>query len=279
LAEKLTVKELIRASAESLRCVSSTPKLDAQCLLVHVLVKARSWLYAHPEYIATDHERDKFEELIKRRLQGESVAYCVGSKSFYKLDLMVNHAVLVPRPETECLVEAVLLNHNETMKEVLDLGTGSGAIALALATERLKWRVTAVDQSQAALAVAKQNAVNNSCENVTFIQSSWFSAVQGPFDVIVSNPPYIAEDDSHLDALTHEPRTALVAPDNGLGDIKHILQHAQSFLKPGGCLYIEHGHQQADEIVNYAASQGYIEIKSHRDLSGQPRFISCQRPV
>ena len=187
---------------------------------------------------------------------------------------MVNPSVLVPRPETECLVEWILSHYSHSSKKVLDLGTGSGAIIVSLAINRSKWECSAVDVSLAALQVARQNALSHQLEGIKFIASSWFNSIEeAKYDIIVANPPYIAVDDVHLAGLKHEPDLALVATDNGLSDLGLIIRGALGFLVQGGVLVIEHGYQQQEAVINLARHAGYVDVSGYADLSGLPRYI------
>ncbi len=250
--------------------------LEVHALLTHVLGKPRSYLLAYPELVLTDSVLAQFGALLARRLQGEPIAYVLGQREFYGLPLRVSPDVLIPRPETELLVELALerLPQNRPAR-VLDLGTGSGAIAIALAKSRPAAQVTAVDISPRALAVAQANATQLNASHVAFIASDWFSALptQGRFDLIVSNPPYIATGDLHLlsKGIEFEPALALVAGPNGMEAIQNIAPAALNYLADGGHLLVEHGYDQKVACAALFSALGYAEVKTHFDLGGNAR--------
>lgn len=255
-------------------------RLDAHLLLAHVLGQSRAWLLAHGDDALTDPQGAAFESLVARRAAGEPFAYLVGEREFHGLTLAVNDAVLVPRPDTETLVEWALdLLQGESGvvddPAVLDLGTGSGAIALALKHTCPRARVWAGERSASALAVARANAQRLALD-VRFAQGDWWDALAGApdapvFDLVVSNPPYIAADDPHLAALTHEPRSALVADDDGLADIRCIADGARGRLRPGGWLLFEHGWQQAPAVQAILQRSGFGEVSTRVDIEGRAR--------
>ena len=249
-------------------------RLDAQLLLLHVLNQVphnRAWLLAHDTDLIDDATLQRLDTLTSRRQQGEPLAYLIGHKEFYGLTLQVDGRVLVPRPDTETLVDwALELLQATPSAAVLDLGTGSGAIALALKASRPTLRVSALDYSEDALTVARGNAQRLHL-TVQFQQGAWLTEVQGHFDIIVSNPPYIAAQDEHLSALTFEPLQALTSGDDGLDDIRCIISQAPAHLQPGGWLLLEHGHDQAAAVRDLLAAAGFAEIKSCIDLSGIER--------
>lgn len=256
------------------------PRIDAQLLLLHALgqpLDARAWLLTHDGDALGD-VQPYFEALCQRRLAGEPVAYLTGRKEFYGLQLQVDARVLDPRPDTETLVDWALelLPHKPgdgrslPNLRIADLGTGSGAIALALQHQRPAAEVWAVDASDDALAVAAANAGRLRLP-VRFVRSDWLSALEGQFDAIVTNPPYIRDDDPHMAALHHEPRQALTSGADGLDDIRHIVQAAPACLKQGGWLLIEHGYDQAEAVRTLLAQQGFAQVQSRRDLAGIER--------
>ena len=276
----MSIQNLLHTAVQS-----GLDRLDSQLLLLHVLGKSqdeRAWLITHDNELLSDAHARTFSELCKRRLNGEPVAYIVGSKSFFGLELQVDQRVLVPRPDTETLVEWALklaLTHFQT-RRVLDLGTGSGAIALALKYQLPQWHVTAIDASADALAVAQNNAKLLNL-NVNFIHSSWFDALQNTqfdtkFDLIVSNPPYIIEGDAHLAALAHEPKQALTSGADGLDDIRQIIVQAPAFLTENGWLLLEHGYHQAAAVHDLLVQRGFTQVQSQQDLAGIARCTGGQ---
>jgi len=251
-------------------------RLEAQVLLSHALHQPRAWLIAHDRDILGAAQVDVFTTLLERRLAGEPIAYITGEREFYGLSFKVTPAVLIPRPETELLVELALAQLPEGQAlRVLDLGTGSGAIAIAIAKHRPQATVNAVDISPAALEVARENARQLNLPNVHFIPSTWFSALppQEKFDVIVSNPPYIAERDPHLAQgdLRFEPVAALASGKDGLDDIRAIVAGAPSHLAPGGWLLFEHGYDQAEACRELLQQAGFLAVSSSADLAGIER--------
>jgi release factor glutamine methyltransferase len=253
-------------------------RLDAQLLLLQSLGRApseRAWLLAHDDLELDASAEQDFLGYCRRRSDGEPLAYISGHKEFFGLDLLVDSRVLVPRPETETLVEWAIELIPETAG-VADLGTGSGAIALAIKHARPRARVEAVDQSADALDVARENARRLSLA-VEFRQASWLEGCQSRYDVIVSNPPYVARRDPHLEALRYEPGTALAAGDDGLDDIRVIARSAPAHLNPGGWVLIEHGWDQAAAVRELLASAGLKNVASRRDLAGIERCTGGQR--
>lgn len=248
------------------------PRLDALALLAEVLERPRSWLLAHDDARLADAQSTRFRDLLARRAAGAPLAYLLGTKEFFGLALAVTPDVLVPRPETETLVEwALELLPLDCAAAVVDLGTGSGAIALALAQQRPRARLTAVDASAPALAVAAANGLSHGL-SVEWLPSDWFGALSGRrFDVIVSNPPYIATGDAHLEALTHEPRQALTSGHDGLDAIRQLVGAAPAHLQPAGWLLLEHGHDQAPAVHALLTDAGFGEVRTRSDLAGLPR--------
>jgi len=257
-------------------------RIDAQVLLLHVMGQAphaRAWLLTHDQQALSTEQRAAFEHAMGRRLRGEPVAYITGEKEFFGLRLQVDARVLDPRPDTETLVEWALdVWPNVPHALALDLGTGSGAIASALQQARPQASVWAVDASADALTVAHANAQALNLP-VQFVQSHWLQAVDGVFDLIVSNPPYIAEHDPHLPSLAQEPQHALVSGADGLDDIRHIVAHAMPHLKPGGWLLLEHGHDQAEATQSLLMQAGFKQVQSRNDLAGIRRCSGGQRPA
>jgi release factor glutamine methyltransferase len=258
----------------------ATPDLDAELLLVHILGTSRARLRSHPEEAASAAQSKRYTELIERRASGEPLAYVIGRRDFWSLRLTVTPAVLVPRPETELLVERALALRHEEFGRVVDLGTGSGAIALTLASERPGWQVAATDVSEEALAVARSNAESLDLKRVQFFQGSWFEPLVGrTFDLIVSNPPYVAEDDPamHDPALRHEPRGALTPGGDGMASLRAIIAVAPDYLERDGWLLLEHGSDQAAEVTRELVARGLRHVRSHRDLAGHERMTEAQR--
>lgn len=260
-------------------------RLDAQLLLLHALhrpVHDRAWLLAHDADVLDAATAAALEPMVQRRLQGEPVAYLTGFKEFYGLNLTVDARVLVPRPDTEVLVDWALevLDQLDSAQppaslRVIDLGTGSGAIALALKHSRPAWQVSAVDLHADALAVAQSNAHSLQLD-VQFAQGAWLAHVQGQFHAIVSNPPYIAAQDKHLDALTHEPLSALASGADGLDDIRTIIAQAPAHLLPGGWLLLEHGYDQAQAVRTLLQAASFAQVQSRTDLAGIERCSGGQ---
>ena len=260
---------------------SGIERLDAQLLLLHALGKSqsdRAWLITHDTESLSEPVLLAFQVLCQRRQQGEPLAYLVGSKPFFGLDLQVDKRVLVPRPDTETLVEWALtlaVSSNKTTS-LLDMGTGSGAIALAIKHSKPDWQVTALDASIDALIVAQNNAKRLNL-NINFLLSSWFDALSNEkFDVIVSNPPYIVESDWHMTALTHEPKQALTSGADGLDDIRQIISHAPKFLTSNGWLLLEHGYDQAVAVRDLLDKRGFVQVQSKLDLAGIERCSGGQ---
>ena len=259
----------------------SIDRLDAQLLLLHTLGKPaqnRAWLLAHDTDALASAMQAPFDACVQRRAAGEPLAYITGHKEFFGIDLRVDARVLVPRPDTETLVEWALELLPSQGLTVLDLGTGSGAIALALKATQPALQVSALDFSEAALAVARANADHLKLD-VQFSQGAWFAGLPRPdacFHVIVSNPPYIAAQDKHLDALTFEPLQALASGGDGLDDIRHIIAQAPSQLFAGGWLLLEHGYDQASRVRGLMRAAGFSNVQSRRDLGGIERCSGGQ---
>jgi release factor glutamine methyltransferase len=277
-----TIKSLLAHAANTLTSHSGSPLLDAEVLLGFVLNKPRTYLRAWCDGTLTDQQLATFETLIKQRQQGTPIAYLTGTREFWSRDFRVTFDVLIPRPDTELLIELSLdLIPKDKAVKLVDLGTGSGIIAVTLAAERPNTHVTAVDASQAALAVAKHNAQHHQLTNIEFYQSDWFSNVpKSLFDLVISNPPYIDPDDEHLQQgdVRFEPKTALIAGDQGLSDIQIIADNARCYLKPVGHLLIEHGYNQAQQVQAIFNALAYDKVQSYQDLSGQPRVTHGQKP-
>ena len=259
------------------------PRLDAQVLLLHALGRAphdRAWLLAHGDDTLDATVQTTFEAHAQRRLNTEPVAYITGQKEFFGLTLQVDHRVLDPRADTETLVEwAMSCLADTSSPEVVDLGTGSGAIALAIKHTRPDAQVSAVDASADALAVASANAKRLALP-VDFHHGSWLAPLNGrTFDAIVSNPPYVANDDEHLAALKHEPLSALASGADGLDDIRVIVREATQHLKPNGWLLLEHGYDQAHAVQTLLGNQGFVNVQSRPDIAGILRCSGGQWPT
>jgi release factor glutamine methyltransferase len=262
---------------------SQDAKLEAQLLLQTVLKVDRAWLMAHENDALEANIHAEFQALFLRRLQGEPIAYILGQREFYGMALQVTPATLIPRPDTETLVEAALAKIPEhAFTDILDLGTGTGAIALAIARHRPRANVIAVDASEAALTVAQSNAQSLAIVNVNFLQSDWFSAInQQRFDVIVSNPPYIEQNDEHLRQgdLRFEPISALASGKDGLDDIRRIVADCLVHLKPQGWLMVEHGYNQAQAVANLMAENGLVDVATIQDLGSNDRVTIAKSPL
>jgi release factor glutamine methyltransferase len=256
--------------------------VDAQWLLVHALGKPRSWLYAHGDDVADAALVARFETLVARRVAGEPVAYLTGRRGFWSFDLTVTPATLIPRVETELLVELALARlPRDREPRIADLGTGSGAIALALAHERPRARVVATDASDAALAVARDNAIALGIDNIDFRRGDWLAALSGErFDLIASNPPYIAGDDPHLGVgdLRHEPAAALASGYDGLDAIRMIVRDAPAHLVTDGWLLLEHGLEQGRAVRELLHAAGFVDVATEHDLEGRDRVTLGRMP-
>ena len=269
-AIKFAAKEIDKSE------LNAEADIDARYLVSHVLQKDFTWLRAWQDKELSDQQEFALEAIVQRRKSGEPIAYITGEKDFWTLTLETNASTLIPRPETELLVEKALDYLFEKPKaKVLDLGTGTGAIALAIATERQNDTIVATDYVQEAVELAKRNAQKNNINNVIILQSDWFlNMTESRFDLIVCNPPYVEENDPHLKQgdLRFEPLTALTASDNGLADIKIIIEESKSRLVQGGMLMIEHGYQQASDLKILFQKFGYQKIDVIKDLSGLERI-------
>ena len=274
-----TLQEILLQDAarltEALAINPGSASIEIQCLLQHVLNVPRAWLLAHSEYYPNESEQTRYHEMLQRRLRSEPVAYLLGEREFFGLMFKVTPATLIPRPETELLVELVLSRISpHGLCRVLDLGTGSGAVALALAHARPDVEVLGCDASITALAVAQANARQLAIANAAFIHSDWFEAFTAQkFNIIVSNPPYIAAGDPNLARgdVRFEPISALVSGDDGLHAIRHIAAHAPDYLEPGGWLLLEHGYDQAAQVRELLRQAGFDVVFSAFDLAGIER--------
>jgi len=261
---------------------SDTPRLDAELLLGFVLQRDRTCLYTWPEWEIADEDERTFLALIDRRAWGEPVAYLLGYRDFWRFSLQVNHSTLIPRPETELLVELALQRLPEAFCRALDLGTGTGAIALALAMERPAWQIFGCDSHEEAVKLAVRNAQVLGVSQPRFFHSHWFDRVdRKDFDLIVSNPPYIDEADEHLLSgdVRFEPRSALVADKQGLADLECIVDQSRNHLRSGGWLMLEHGFSQGEWVRSFMQQCGYNIVQTYRDLAGCERATLGQWQV
>lgn len=264
-----------------LAAVSDQPAQEARWLMTHSLGLSSTELLANPQQVLTPAEKMQLQTLLDKRISGVPLAYCLGEWSFYGLDLVVNEAVLIPRPDSELLVSLVLTgSRSDGSLQLLDLGTGSGALALVLARERPQAKVFAVEQSPEALALARLNSDRSGVKNIQWLQGDWYAPLDPTllFDAIISNPPYLASDDPHLADLQHEPRTALVAGPTGLECLEHIILGAHSRLRPGGRILLEHGYEQAAAVSRLLHEHGFQQIQTHCDLAGRERVSSARSP-
>ncbi|KTG26314.1 MAG: peptide chain release factor N(5)-glutamine methyltransferase [Halomonas sp.] len=285
----MTFDALLKSAAQRLQLAGSpSPRVDAEVLMEFATGRSRTWLYTWGDSECPTWEHARFDALIAARAQGQPVAYLTGEREFWGLPLATSSTTLIPRPDTETLVEAALARAGTPTGRLLDLGTGTGAIALAFASEKPDWQVVGVDVRPEAVALAADNARTLNITNATFLVSDWFSALRSSspsesspgspspgstFEIIVSNPPYIAADDPHLGQgdVRFEPRSALVAEADGMADLLHLITTAQAFLSPGGWLVLEHGYQQAPSVRQALKLAGYQSVESVQDMGGHER--------
>ena len=260
--------------------ISSSARLDAELLLCRSIDMPRSYLFAHPEDTLDAGALERLNQLLHRRISGEPMAYITGTREFWSLELVVNPATLVPRPETELLVDLALRQiPRDASWHGLDLGTGSGAIAVAIARDRPQCEITAVDQSAAALSVARENVRRLDLANVSCVEGDWTQPVSSQqFNIIVSNPPYVRADDAALAALACEPVSALVAGNDGLDAIRVLARDCGEILCADGLLMLEHGADQQREVEKILLEQGWTAVACHRDLAGLPRVSVARKP-
>tara|TARA_R110002051_G_scaffold75888_1_gene138368 strand:- start:6601 stop:7440 length:840 start_codon:yes stop_codon:yes gene_type:complete len=276
-----TLEQAIAAGADLLALSSESAKLDAQVLLLHILQEPRSYLFTWPEHALSDEQQSQFNVFIQRRLKGEPVAHITGLREFWSLSLEVNATTLIPRPDTETLVEQALEIALPATAKVLDLGTGTGAIALALGSEMPSWQITAVDRVSDAVALATRNQQRLAINNVHVKQSNWFSELHGEkFNLIVTNPPYIESSDIHLNQgdVRFEPLSALVADDCGMSDIKQIITQSRDYLSSNGYLLIEHGFEQGEAVRHFFEKMAFVNIKTVKDLGNNDRVTLALWP-
>lgn len=259
--------------------ISDSARLDADILLCQTIDMPRSYLFAHPEDELDELALSRFEHLLQRRIDGEPMAYIIGSREFWSRELLVSPATLVPRPETELLVELALQEiPDDAQWQILDLGTGSGAIAISIAGERPLCNITATDISAEALAIARENVRHANLANVTCLQGEWTAPVAGrSFHVIVANPPYVRSGDEALALLRHEPRIALVAGEDGLDDLRILAIESIPILSTDGWLMLEHGTDQQSDVASILMAAGWTEIACHNDIAGNPRVTVARR--
>jgi release factor glutamine methyltransferase len=276
-----SIAQCLQLSTE-LNAVSDSARLDIELILCHVLQKNRTWLFTWSDKILTAEQQQLFNDFFLRRKNGEPVAHIIGQREFWSLPLAVNNSTLIPRPDTELLVEAVLELFAEDApqqpRRCLDLGTGTGAIVLALASEKPEWQLLGVDKSADAILLAEKNRAVLRFDHVKMLQSDWFAAIANDtamqqFDVIVSNPPYIDPQDPHLAQgdVRFEPRSALVADNKGFADIELIIQQSWDYLSPQGWLLLEHGYDQGVAVRDLLSARGFTQVETRRDLGGNER--------
>jgi release factor glutamine methyltransferase len=271
---EVSVASVLKQAVAAL-AASDSAALDAQLLLAHSIGKSKTWLYAWPEAVLDSAALQHFEVLLKARIDGMPVAYLLGAREFWNLSLAVSPAVLIPRPETELLVETALTLGPVGAATVADLGAGSGAICLALASERPLWTLHATEICPAALAVAQRNRQALALDNVRLLHGSWCEPLTAPsYDLIISNPPYIDADDAHLQQgdVRFEPRQALIAGEQGLQDIREIARQALPRLRPAGWLLVEHGWQQGAAVRDILEQAGFQRVQTRCDAGGRERM-------
>ncbi len=273
----ITVAQCLQLAPE-LESISDSARLDIEIILCHILQKNRTWLFTWPDKKLDEAQQKIFNDFFLRRKNGEPVAHIVGQREFWSLPLAVNNSTLIPRPDTELLVETVLelfaQDKSDVVRQCLDLGTGTGAIVLALASEKPHWQLLGVDKSADAVALAEQNRARLDFSHVQIQQSNWFAQINAQeFDVIVSNPPYIDPQDAHLDQgdVRFEPRSALVADNHGLADIELIIHEGWNYLRNQGWLVLEHGYDQGETVRELLSARGFIAVETRRDLGNNER--------
>jgi release factor glutamine methyltransferase len=277
MSDPVSIEKALSEATARLGEVSDAARLEAELLLARAIDMPRSFLFAHPEDVLDDAALQRLQSTLARRLDGEPMAYITGTREFWSMELIVSPATLVPRPETELLVDIVLRDvPRKAAWQILDLGTGSGAIALALARERQLCHVTATDVSADALAVARQNANQLSIANVEFVEGYWAEPVAGrTFNMIATNPPYVAAGDAALESLRSEPLSALAAGADGLDAIRILAKECPSIIAAGGLLVLEHGADQKEAVAEVLSSYGWQSIQCYDDYSGLPRVTSA----
>lgn len=279
LNQAVTILDALKTASVQLAATSDSADIDARVLLCHVLQCGHTHLIARPETLLSPHQQQQYQHLVQQRSTGQPVAYLTGHKGFWTLDLAVSAATLIPRPETETLIEFVIQNFKTETLKLLDLGTGSGAIALAIASERPHWHITATDVSTAAIDVARKNAERHGLTHIDFRLGDWFESLESRptderFDIIISNPPYIAESDPHLSQgdVCFEPQLALQSGPTGLNAIQHLIDNSKHYLKNHSWLVLEHGYDQKQAVRQRLTQVGFGDIRQHNDLAGNPRM-------
>lgn len=276
----MTIHDLLQSAEARLAATSDSARLDAEVLLAHAVQKPRSFLYAHRDEPVTADTEAAFRSLVMRRSDGEPIAYITGVREFWSMPLKVTPDTLIPRPDTESLVEIALkIIDSSRARSIADLGTGTGAVALAIAKEKPHCRVTATDIHAATLSVAEANAHALSVDNVEFVLSDWTAAISDRrFDLVVSNPPYVAADDEALADLRYEPARALESGPDGLDDIRRLVREVREIIAPGGWLLLEHGADQRDAVQRLLASAGWENIRAWNDYAGRARVTGGTSP-
>ena len=274
----MNIKNIMSDLSVKLSKVSSSPELDSEILLMKALRVSRAYLYTYNEKVIPDSKKKLLEELVNRRMNKEPIAYILGKKEFWSRDFYINQHTLIPRPESEMLVELIIqASARKKISSILELGTGSGCISVSLAKELSHSQIVSTDICAKALKVANKNAQHYGVNNISFIKSDWFNKLDNQkFDCIVSNPPYIKEDDPYLSELTFEPSKALVSGDDGLKAIEIISSNAAEYLSPEGKIFIEHGKYQKKEIQKIFELNNWRDIICHRDFGGLPRITTAK---
>lgn len=279
-SSEVAIQTWLQKTTEQFTAVSKTARIDAEALLLYALKMPRVFIYSHGDTVLSKALLDRLEQQCIQRLSGMPIAYILSEKEFWSMTFYVSPDVLIPRPETEHLVEIILAKlDGNTSHTILELGTGSGAIAIAIAKERPDWRIVATDNSQAALRIAQKNAIHllPASDHLSFQYSHWFEQIPPKkFSAIISNPPYIATNDSHLEKLQHEPSCALLSGTDGLDDIQIIITQSIHYLEPNGWLFLEHGNTQAAMIIALFQSMHFTDIQTYQDLAQHDR-VTCGR--
>ncbi|HTF97863.1 MAG TPA: peptide chain release factor N(5)-glutamine methyltransferase [Cellvibrio sp.] len=280
----ITVAQCLQLASE-LERVSDSARLDIEIILCHILQKNRTWLFTWPEKVLDEEQQRLFSDYFRRRKNGEPIAHIIGQREFWSLPLAVNNSTLIPRPDTELLVEVTLelfaRDESAQVRNCLDLGTGTGAIVLALASEKPHWQLLGVDKSIDAVALAEKNRKQLDFNHVNIQPSDWFTQIElREFDVIVSNPPYIDPQDPHLDQgdVRYEPRSALIADNYGLADIELIIRESWNYLRNDGWLLLEHGYDQGNAVRELLRVRGFVSVETRRDLGNNERISLGRKP-